>query len=802
MTQSLLGRMLILSSLFFNLLCFAGAGNDAKAQTQSFAFDPVAMSQYIGKPMSDFLVVHENDADASGVYHVAYNGKNYDMTVHADAKGLLKTMELVPESGTKNDVIDILNSGNDASLPLGGFMGTKFSGTSGGIKQTIDETITLIQSGDSGLRIVSLFNPKSGVYFVIDYQNDSYKVLLVRNTLPLYIDELTAKVGTNFEQYYQANFYISNKMSMFGMLSLYFDAIRNIDNVNFTMNCEADASKENIKEISIYLNKNDNLDVEKSIDIWKKEATAFLDIFDGSPVKLYSTDAFGGVKQSFSSLDEAINFVMTNKRQDGVIISVEAGVNIANLVINKNNVYYLLKQNPDKPAITIGYALPLESPLSFEIESSSNISVDWGDGVKTDMGNKAMISGKLMGSAVKIYGDILTFDCSITKAQSLDISGAPGMTEIYCAGNSIDKLLLDYNPQLKSIDCENNKLTALNTSKLPNLEKLLCSENQLGNIDVSNNKKLKRLMVLNAGLSSLDVTGNQNLNVLNCSENGIESLDLNQNVNLTQLIAGNNKLAAIDVSNCELLERIIINNNLLKNVNLSSNKNLQTINISKNQLEELKLSKMNSLTECLLQNNNLTAIDTETMPAVMRLNLGCNMLSGLDVKTNVKLRDLYIYGNVMDYAATRTISQDIYDRSNEATPGHVYVMGTNLPQDNQLDKSTATLFNSKNWEMYRVEEDNDGNLQEFLLTVDDFGEEPSGVDHVTQGTAQVALQGNVLSCNKKMAGLNVYDVTGKLRYASQQENSQYELQGLSHGVYVFVITHHDSTKQVFKATLK
>lgn len=796
MKQSLLGRIMILSSLFLHL-CFAGNENAAHAQRHSIAFDPVALSGYINKPVAEFTAVHGN-----GVCNVTYNGKNYQMTVQADSKGLLRSMDLIPENGTKNDAIDILTMGKDTSLPLGDFMGAKFSGTSGGIKKTIDETITLLQTGDSGLRIVSLFNPKSGVYFVIDYQNEGYKLFLVRNTLPLYIDELTAKVGTNFEQFYQDNFYISNKVSMFGMLSLYFDAVRNADNVNFTMNCEADTSKQNIKELSIYLNKNDNLDVDKSIELWEKEASAFLATFAGSPVKLYSTDVFGEVKQNFTSLDEAINFVTTNKRQDGVIISVEAGLNIANLVINKNNVYYLLKQNPSKPAITIGYALPLDSPLSFKLESASNIIVDWGDGVKADMGNKTMISGKLLGTAVKLYGDILTFDCNLTKAQSLDISGAPNMTEILCAGNSIDKLLLDYNKKMKSIDCENNKLTELNTSKLEKLEKLLCSENRLGSLDVSNNKKLKRLMAVNTGLVNLDVTSNVDLNVLNCSGNGIESLDLKENVNLYQLIAGNNKLAAIDVSQCALLERLILKNNVLSSANLVNNPNLKTIDISKNGLEELKLTTMNSLTECLLQNNKLTAINTKTMPSVMRLNAGCNMLPSLDVTANVKLRDLYIYGNVMNYGATRSISQQVYDRSGESVPGHVYVIGTNLSQDNQLDKTTATMFDGKDWEMYRVEEDVDGNLQGYLLSAGDFGDEPSGVDPVVGEKAHVVLQGNKLNSNVCMTGVSVYDFAGKLVCSIQQESSQYELQDLDQGSYVLVITYKGNARQVVKATLK
>ncbi len=803
MTLSLLKRVSLFSSiLLLGLVCFWGTSFTAEGQTASIVFDPIRLCEYINKLETDFTVAHGKYVTPNGEYNATYNGKNYKMTPQKDSKNLLKALQLIPERGTKNDVIDILTNGKEISLPLGGFMGTKFSGNSGGIKQTIDETISLLQSNDTGLRIVSLFNPKPGVYFVIDYQNGNYKLLLVRNTLPLYIDELTAKVGSSFEQFYQENFYLSNKVSMFGMVSLYFDAVKNIDNVHFTMNCEANAAKEKIKELSIYLNKNDNLDIDKSIKIWEKEATSFLAIFDGNPVKFYATDAFGGVQKTFSSFDETIDFVTSNRRKDGVIISIEAGGNIANLVINKNNVYYLLQQNVQKPAITLGYALPIDTPLSFEIESNSDITIDWGDGVKNNMGNKTMISGKLLGSKIKIYGDILSFDCSSTQAISLDISGATHLEEILCSGNKISNLLLNYNTKLKLIDCEHNQLSSLNTSKLENLEKLLCSENQLKSIDISNNKKLKRLMVINNGLTSLDVTNNRALNILNCSENAIEQLNLTQNEALVQLIAGNNLLSTIDVSGCTLLERLILKNNQLKTVDLEHNTHLQTIDISKNLLNEVKLSPMEHLTECLLQNNKLTAIDTEKIPTVMRLNVGCNQLSSLNVKTNVKLRDLYIYGNSMNHEATQTISQSIFDRSKESVPGHIYVRGTNLPQDNLLYKDSATNINKKNWEMYRVEEDADGNFREFILTVDDFEDTPSGVEPVTTKPGQLSWGNNILTCNTNMAGIEIFDFSGKLVGAFLKESAEYNLQGFSPAVYILVITHKNRAHQAIKVVVK
>lgn len=786
---------------FYVLVCISGIASSLKAQTLNMSFNPVAFSDYINAPIENFTQAFTTNAE--GKYMAVYNGKSYQLSAKADSKALLEFMQLIPDNGTKNDVIDILNIGKDAALPLGGFMGTKFSGTSGGIKKTVDETIDLLNNANAGLRISSIFNPKAGVYFVIDYQDGNYKLVLTRNVLPLYVDELAALVGTNFEQFYQEHFYISNKVNMFGMISLYFDAVRNSDNVNFNMNCEADGSKEKIKEISIYLNKNDNLNIDKSIEIWKKEVTAFLAIFNENPVKIYSTDVFGSVKQNFSTLEEAINFVTTNQRKDGVIVSVEVGMNVANLIINQKNVYYLLQQNSKKPAVVVKYNLPADSPLSFEIEANAEVLVDWGDGNQVNAGsNQNMISGKLRGSEVKLYGDILSFNCESTNAQALDISGAPNMSEILCAHNNIDKLMLSYNPKLKSIDCEKNRLTSLNTSKLVNLEKLLCSENQLHAIDISNNKALKRLMIADNGLTTLDVSCNKKLNVLNCSNNNIETLDLQENGELLQLIAGNNKLSTIDLTKCAQLERLVLKGNALNEINLENMPNLQFLDVSKNKLRRVELAKMNNLVECMLQSNELTTVNAQNMPAVMRLNVACNKLEDLDVEKNIKLRDLYIYGNTMKHDATLSIAQTIYDRSGEGVPGHIYVVGSNLSQDNQIAKSTASMLIGKNWEMYRIEEDSEGNLQEFLLTVEDFEDLPSSITSTTDENNKYTLQGRILGCNEVMTGIQVYNLAGKLVDRCMQKGLQYDLCNLPNGIYVFVISDKNDKQQVLKITLK
>lgn len=767
-------------ALMLIVLLLGMCGLSTPLQAQTVNFDPVALSEFINRPLQDFNKAHASLTQNSVV---AFQGQDYRLAIKADEQGKLQSLELYPDDGTLAHAVAVL----EHSQSLGNFFGAKFSGASGGLKKTVEETISLMNSDGDKLRIASVFNPKSGVYFVLDWNIDDYKLVLTRNFMPLNVEKLLTKVGSDFEKFYQENYYISNKINMFGLINLYFDAVRNDDMVNFTMNCDANAGKDKVKEISIYLNKTDNESLAKSIAVWKKEAAALVSAYAESTISYYSTDAFGGVKQHFASLDEAVTFVENNQRKDGVIISIEAGNKKVSLIINAKSVFYLLQLDENKAAILLHYELPLESPLSFELSSNSNVLVDWGDGKKVDMGNKSMVSGKLLGTDIHLYGDITTFDCSTTKAKAIDVSGASALTELLCAGNMIEKLQLNYNPMLKSLDCENNKLTKLNTTKLTKLEKLLCSENALTSIDLSCNEKLKRLMITDNHLGSLDLSHNPALWVLNCSGNKIGTLDLSGNAQLVQLIAGGNQIETINTGVCPDLEKIVLKNNRIETIDLQNNPAVQILNLSSNQLTSLKTTAMKQLTECFLDNNKLTAIETVKMPAVMRLQAGKNNMPGMTVESNTKMRDLYVYGNKFNFDASQALAESIYDRSNESMPGHIYIIGTGLQQENQITQATAKLFTSKNWELYRVAEAADGNLEETLLTDADINDFSSALNEVATHLQGYDFDGETLISSVPMAHVKAFDTTGRVVACIDAAGNTASLDTLPTGIYVLMM---------------
>ena len=104
--------------------------------------------------------------------------------------------------------------------------------------------------------------------------------------------------------------------------------------------------------------------------------------------------------------------------------------------------------------------------------------------------------------------------------------------------------------------------------------------------------------------------------------------------------------------------------------------------------------------------------------------------------------------------------------------------------------------------MYRIEEDSDGNLQEFLLTVEDFEDLPSSITSTTDENNKYTLQVRILGCNEVMTGIQVYNIAGKLVDRCMQKGLQYDLCNLPNGIYVFVISDKNDKQQVLKITLK
>ena len=134
------------------------------------------------------------------------------------------------------------------------------------------------------------------------------------------------------------------------------------------------------------------------------------------------------------------------------------------------------------------------------------------------------------GTEMKVYGDIISFNCSINGANitELDLSHNTQLTSLNCGFNKLTTLDVSQNTQLTSLNCWSDQLTTLDVSQNTQLTELNCGYNQLTTLNVTKNTQLTELYCSSNQFTSLNVTKNTKLKKLICYGNNFSTLDLDR----------------------------------------------------------------------------------------------------------------------------------------------------------------------------------------------------------------------------------------------------------------------------------
>ena len=160
------------------------------------------------------------------------------------------------------------------------------------------------------------------------------------------------------------------------------------------------------------------------------------------------------------------------------------------------------------------------SEVSFRIgikagtENSSNLTVDWGDGKKSNITDATRFSESgtfnftrsYSGASehhITINGDnMVSFECGNMQLTTLDVSSAIALTILNCLNNQLITLDVSRNTELTVLNCHGNQLTSLDVSRNTALETLEVCRNQITNLKVSANAPLRAICCKNNQLSA------------------------------------------------------------------------------------------------------------------------------------------------------------------------------------------------------------------------------------------------------------------------------------------------------------
>ncbi|MBR6835711.1 MAG: hypothetical protein IKM72_06880, partial [Oscillospiraceae bacterium] len=128
-------------------------------------------------------------------------------------------------------------------------------------------------------------------------------------------------------------------------------------------------------------------------------------------------------------------------------------------------------------------------------------------------------------TGIKYFTSLYALECGRNNLTSLDVSGMPELSYLYCNDNKLSSLNIS-NCDFNTLDCSGNNLSALTISKKGRLYFLNCSDNKIKTLDLSGQTGLSLLRCSNNGLTSLNITGCEKLSTLSISGNSISSIDL------------------------------------------------------------------------------------------------------------------------------------------------------------------------------------------------------------------------------------------------------------------------------------
>lgn len=241
--------------------------------------------------------------------------------------------------------------------------------------------------------------------------------------------------------------------------------------------------------------------------------------------------------------------------------------------------------------------------------------------------------------------ELKVLHCYFTGLTELDLANNTKLTEVYCFYNNLTTLDLSKCTGITKLACQNNKLTAVTFPATSHLTEINIANNAFTTFNAKQHTALTSLVCNNNQLSTLDITSCPKIATLNCSNNKLAALDLSKATALVSLNCIKNSITSLNTSKCAVLEDVSANNNAIASADFSGCKKLQSIKVGDNALATITLTDTPALTYLGCWNNKLTAIDLAGCPALQKIACNGNNITNIDMHVAKNLTFVQCFGN-------------------------------------------------------------------------------------------------------------------------------------------------------------
>lgn len=273
-------------------------------------------------------------------------------------------------------------------------------------------------------------------------------------------------------------------------------------------------------------------------------------------------------------------------------------------------------------------------------------------------------------SGIEYLKNLCHFKYGGNSLEKLDLSKNRELRTISLAGGSLKQLDISQNEYLRELTCKICGLKQLDVSKNKALEKLICDGNELQELDLSNNEALKELSCYNNQLKRLDLSNNVVLEKVICNKNLIESISFPEENYISSVNCNDNQLKSIDTKKLPALCELLCNYNEMQHIDTSGNQYLQILDISNNNgikfdvsknaelvrficwgcgIEKLELSSNQKLKQLGCARNKIKKLDLYSNHELESLSCSYNNIEELNISPIAKLQNLYCGDNQLEY---------------------------------------------------------------------------------------------------------------------------------------------------------
>lgn len=253
-------------------------------------------------------------------------------------------------------------------------------------------------------------------------------------------------------------------------------------------------------------------------------------------------------------------------------------------------------------AVTMTTGKPVGSTLTFMVNRTNGVTVDWGDGTQVSYpkgdAEVIIIEGVTKGKDIvlKSTTDLKMLACNDCGLTALNLSAAPELRSLYCQNNELTTLDLKPVAKLTDLNCANNNVkftsSSLSEKVLPKLETLNIANNEGSGTFKVASSTLQQININDNAYTSVVVTQNSMLDVFKADNNDIKSLYLTNSAYTSVLSCNNNnRFATLKVPADGLPEMryVSLDNCQLKEIDMSSSSYLMSLSCKNNNATELLL---------------------------------------------------------------------------------------------------------------------------------------------------------------------------------------------------------------------